>query len=160
MDDETNNVEEVIEEPSIEEPEETEEPEVTEEPSENNDETDDTDDTEEDEQLIALRKRLPGVDDDTLEILLEDSKNIALNELFPFEDILPTELPKKYLNWQLRVCEYMYKHKDLIGVKEYAENEISITFTSDNIPKSFMNELVPYAGAVKPKYVEPIDNEG
>ena len=135
MNDENDNVEEIVEDTPTEE-------------------------QEEDEQLKALKKRLPNVDDDTLEILLEDAKNIALNELYPFEEVLPEELPSKYLNWQLRVCEYMYKHKDLIGVKEYAENEISITFTSDNIPNSFMNELVPYAGAVRRKVVEETTEEG
>lgn len=136
MNDEIDNVEEIVEDTPTEE-------------------------QEEDEQLIALRKRLPNVDDETLEILLEDSKYIALNELYPFEEVLPTELPSKYLNWQLRVCEYMYKHKDLLGVKEYSENEIKITFTSDNIPNSFMNELVPYAGAVRRKIVvEETTEEG
>lgn len=104
--------------------------------------------TQDELQLEALVERLPNADEEVLQRLLDDSKSIALNNLFPYEEILPEELPKKYLNWQLRVSEYMYKHADTIGIKQYSENGITITFTSDNIPKSFMNELVPYAGAI------------
>lgn len=108
--------------------------------------------TIDEKQLELLETRLPNVDEELLEILLEDVKYIALNELYPYEEILPDELPKRYLNWQLRVCEYLYKHRDMIGLKSYSENEISMEFTSDFIPKSFMRELVPYAGAIRHKH--------
>lgn len=103
-------------------------------------------------QLNKLGNRLPDVDVTILQNLLEDSKNIALNNLFPFEDKLPEELPPKYLNWQLRVCEYMYKHRDMLGIESYSENGMNIKFFSDNVPKSFMNELVPYAGSINRKF--------
>ena len=114
-------------------------------------------------QLELLEKRLPDADSETLEMLLDDVKSIALNTLYPYEEILPEVLPPKYWNWQLRVCEYLYKHKDTLGIKEYAENEISIVFFSDSLPKSFMNELVPYAGAIRPRprpiYKEEVEGE-
>lgn len=100
-------------------------------------------------QLELLKKRLPDVDENTLQSLLDDSKSIALNELFPFREELPTELPSKYLNWQIRVCAYMWKNKGLLGYKSYEENNIKIELSSDNIPASFMKELVPYAGSIK-----------
>lgn len=107
--------------------------------------------TIEERQLELLEQRLPDADEETLQMLLEDVKFIALDNLYPYEEILPEELPYKYLNWQLRVAEYMYKHKDTFNFKSYAENELSIEFFSDAIPKSFMHELVPYAGAIRKK---------
>ena len=100
-------------------------------------------------QLEVLKKRLPNVDENTLQSLLDDSKSIALNELFPFKEELPTELPSKYLNWQIRVCVYMWNNRGLLGYKSYEENNIKIELSSDNIPASFMKELVPYAGSIR-----------
>lgn len=100
-------------------------------------------------QLELLKKRLPNVDDETLQSLLDDSKSIALNELFPFKEELPTELPSKYLNWQLRVCTYMWKNRHLLGFKSYEENNLKIVLSGDTIPSSFMKELVPHAGSIK-----------
>ena len=63
--------------------------------------------------------------------LLEDAKYIALERLYPFEDISAKELPKGYYNWQLRACEEMHKMARFNGIKSYSENGLSFSREND-----------------------------
>lgn len=99
-------------------------------------------------QLEKLKKRIRQNENqsdeeylETLTQLLEDTFAIAINELFPYENEVAL-LPTKYENWQLRVCSYLNKNAELLGIVSYAENGIKIELSSDNIPTSYMNELI------------------
>lgn len=104
-------------------------------------------------QLEKLKKRVHQTETqsdeeyiETLTQLLEDTFTIAINELYPFDFGLIDELPKKYENWQIRVCSYLNKNIELLGIKSYDENGIKIELTSDSIPSSYMNELISTVG--------------
>ena len=112
------------------------------------------DDNQFNKQLEKLKKRIPQEAEMTeenyvrvLTDLLEDSFSIAMNELFPYKKVLPELLPSRYENWQIRVCQYIHSNAEFLGLMSYEENGIKISFSSDNIPNSIMNELIPYAGA-------------
>lgn len=116
-----------------------------------------------DTQLIALELRIPYDEDifDTkdnyervLQSLLDDSKYIALEMLFPYEDFSDYELPKKYYNWQLRCCVELYNLADKQGITSYTENSLSWTKLSDGLSTQLMNSLISKVGIPKRKESE------
>ena len=118
---------------------------------------------EEQTQLEKLKVKIPYDEDifssqEIYEIvlngLLEDSKNIALADLYPFLDWSEMELPTKYYNWQIRASYELYKYDQFMGIKSYSENGLSFSRDSDGLSKSLMNELVPKAGIPKKKEEE------
>ena len=118
---------------------------------------------EEQTQLEKLKVKIPydkdifssqEIYENVLNGLLEDSKNIALADLYPFLDWSEMELPTKYYNWQIRASYELYKYDQFMGIKSYSENGLSFSRDSDGLSKSLMNELVSKAGIPKKKEEE------
>lgn len=118
----------------------------------------------EETQFDRLKKRIPfeemielGVDESTYEQilndLLEDSKYIAFEILYPFEDF-PEELDKRYFNWQLRACIELYNLADKAGITNYSENGISWAKLSDGLSVQLLNGLTSKVGTPKRKQTE------
>lgn len=111
-------------------------------------------------QVEKLKKRIPlsvtGLEDQKLyenmiEALLEDSKNIALSNIYPFKDWSEMELPAKYKNWQIRASIELYNLADKAGIKSYAENGLSWSRETDLLSAGLMEEITPRVGVLKPK---------
>lgn len=115
---------------------------------------------EQNPQVTKLESRIPYSDEKYLsrgnyakylKNLLEDAKNIALAEIYPFlDDYEGVELPKKYENWQIRAAHELHKNAGLEGFKAYSENGYSYSRDNDGaISTALMNELIPKASAPK-----------
>ena len=111
-------------------------------------------------QLPKLKERITFDEDifgDTntweqvLKDLLDDSKFIALEVLYPYEDYSEFPLPKKYYNWQLRCCVELYNLADKQGFTSYGENGLSFGKKTDGLSEFLMNMLVPKVGIPKSK---------
>jgi len=111
-------------------------------------------------QKEKLESRIPfditGLDDedeysDMLDSLLEDSKNIALSNIYPFEDWSELDLPKKYYNWQIRAAIELYNLADKAGIKSYSENGLSWSKSSDLLSVGLMEEIMPKVGVIRKK---------
>lgn len=109
------------------------------------------------EQLEKLKKRIPleewmqmdtEIYDQMLEDLLEDSKYIAFEILYPFEDY-PDNLDSRYHNWQLRACVELFNLADKAGITNYSENGISWSKLSDGLPQSLLSALTSKVGIPK-----------
>lgn len=109
-------------------------------------------------QLQRLELRIPYDEDifgsilvyqQVLEDLLEDSKNMCLSILYPFEDTTEMSLPSRYENWQLRACVELFNLADKQGIINYTENGISWGKKSDGLSVSLMNELTSRVGVPK-----------
>lgn len=116
------------------------------------------------EQLEKLKLRIPYNEEafeskesyeTVLNQLLEDSKSVALSDLYPFVDWSEKELPKKLYNWQLRACVQYYNFLGTEGIKAYAENGLSYTKMEDGLSSDLINEIMPNVG-----YIQHIENEG
>lgn len=114
------------------------------------------DEEQKQKQVEQLKKRVKPIDDmdsetfnSLVEQLVEDTYSIAMNNLYPFEDEYSPTLPKKYENWQLRVCKYLWVNAKFLGIIQYSENGITLIFNDDYIPSSLMNELMPYAKIIR-----------
>lgn len=81
--------------------------------------------------------------------LLEDSENIALETLYPFEDFSKLSLPAKYYNWQIRCCIELYNMADKQGITNYTENGISWAKLTDGLSKDLMSKLTSKVGVPK-----------
>lgn len=110
------------------------------------------------DQFYLLKERIEYdkdvfTDDSTytkvLNRLLEDSKYVGLSLRYPYEDNWDIDLPKKYLNWQLRCCVEIYEQIGTIGIKSYAENGLSWTRDSTYISNELRSEIEPMVGYIK-----------
>ena len=108
-------------------------------------------------QYQELSKRIPYDEDihgtqdnysNMLNSLLEDSKQILLGKLFPFEDFSEYDVPVQYNNWQIRCCVELYNLADRQGITSYAENGLSWTKLSDGLSYSLMNQIISRAGVL------------
>lgn len=115
--------------------------------------------------LPLLKKRIPYDEDffgddaswnEALTQLLEDSRNILLSKLYPFEDYSSYTIPAHKYNWILRCSVELYNIADKMGVTSYAENGISWSKYTDGLSKSLTSELVSHVGI--PKYTSTQEN--
>ena len=92
--------------------------------------------------------------------LLEDSKYVALSLRFPYQDYYDMELPKKYLNWQLRCSEELYQSIGTQGIKSYSENGLNWTRDSGYISYELRNEIEQVVGYIEEEDEEEEPQEG
>jgi len=118
---------------------------------------------EENPQLTKLKKKIPYDEDvfettenyeDVLNDLLDDSKDILLETLYPFDDFTDLEVPTQYYGWQLRCCVELYNMADKQGITNYSENSLSWTKLSDGLSNSLMNKITSKVGVPKKKEEE------
>jgi hypothetical protein len=116
-------------------------------------------------QLPKLEKKIPYDEDifsskrewqDVLNDLLEDSKSILLETLYPFNDFVldETPIPKSKYNWQLRCCVELYNLADKAGIVNYSENGINWSKLTDGLSTSLMNKITSNACAPKSRNEE------
>lgn len=122
---------------------------------------------EEDGQLTKLKLRIPYDEDifesnenyeNVLNSLLEDSKNILLETLYPFNDFTDYEVPTQYYGWQLRCCIELYNMADKQGITNYSENSLSWTKLSDGLSNSLMDKIVPNVGVPRKSNRQTLDD--
>lgn len=120
-------------------------------------------------QLPKLKERIPYDEalfenneeyELVLTTLLDDSKTILMNKLFPFRDLSQEEyiIPINRYNWQLRCCVELINIADRMGYTGYAENDISWTKLSDGLSYSLQNEVISNVGIPKRKVVEVVED--
>lgn len=109
-------------------------------------------------QLEKLKRRISYDEDiftsqsnyeQILNDLLEDSMNIGLSILFPFEDFSEKSFPKKYYNWQLRCAKELYEMEGSTNIASYSENGLSWTKFKSGLSKDLLDELIPRVGTPK-----------
>ena len=109
-------------------------------------------------QKEILEQRIPieitGLEDNNdyenmIDALLEDSKNIALSNIYPFKDWSTLDLPAKYNNWQIRAAIELYNLADKAGIKSYSENGLSWSKATDLLSQGLMEEIIPKVGVLK-----------
>lgn len=120
--------------------------------------------TEELETLLPLLEDRIPFDEDIFETqenwelsltnLLNDSRDILLNKLYPFEDYSSYLIPLNKYNWVIRCSVEIYNLSDKFGISSYSENKLSWTRYTDGISRSLMNELISHVGVPKPTIVE------
>ena len=116
-------------------------------------------------QLPKLKLRIPYDEayfssneewEQVLTDLLNTSKDILFDKLFPFDNFVEYVIPQRRYDWQLRCCVELFNLADKAGLTSYAENDISWTKISDGLSRHLMNQLISNVGVPK---VEEEDEE-
>ena len=119
-------------------------------------------------QLPALKLRIPYDEayfssttewEQVLTDLLNTSKDILFDKLFPFDDTVEYVIPLRRYEWQLRCCVELFNLADKAGLTSYAENDLSWTKVSDGLSRGLMNQLISNVGVPKRKEVEEPTDE-
>ena len=114
-------------------------------------------------QLPALKLRIPFDEayftdnteyEQVLTDLLNTSKSILFDKLFPFDDTVEYLVPARRYEWQLRCCVELFNLADKAGSTSYSENDISWTKVSDGLSRHLMNQLISNVGVPKRKSLE------
>lgn len=123
---------------------------------------------EEKEILLPLLKNRIPFDEDLFDSmgdwelgltnLLEDSRNILLSKLYPFEDYYEYLIPLNKYNWIIRCSVELYNLADKFGVTSYAENGLSWSKFSDGLSRSLMSEVISHVGIPR-KQVKESDSD-
>lgn len=117
-------------------------------------------------QLPALKLRIPYDEayfasiaewEQVLTDLLNTSKDILFDKLFPFDDTVEYVIPPRRYDWQLRCCVELFNLADKSGLTSYAENDISWTKVSDGLSRGLMNQLISNVGV--PRRTEVIEED-
>ena len=113
-------------------------------------------------QLPALKLRIPYDEayfssttewEQVLTNLLNTSKDILFDKLFPFDDTVEYVVPLRRYDWQLRCCVELFNLADKAGLTNYAENDLSWTKISDGLSRGLMNQLISNVGVPKRKTI-------
>lgn len=99
-------------------------------------------------QKEMLKKLVPEITDDDIEVLLELSKGVILNARFPNGEIPLNELGEtyvenRYLHLQVQMCIEMFNRRGSEGETQRTENGISRTYDTADISKSLVGKILP-----------------
>ena len=98
---------------------------------------------------ITYIKTVADIDNDNLITLhLDIAKRAILNRLYPYNPEKET-MPAKYDLLQCEIAIYLLNKRGAEGQLTHAENGISRSYESGYIPKSLLNQVIPYAGLPK-----------
>ena len=101
------------------------------------------------EQFEKMRLEILGNSADRSK---DDIFKSKLDTLYPY-DLTKTSLNvdknKRLANWQVRCAISLYRKMESIGVQNYSENGVSVTYLTSLIPSDLLGELIPKAGVPK-----------
>ena len=82
---------------------------------------------------------------------IESAKALYLSLRFPYlpDDQLPTEVERRYLDWQYRAALEIYSKTGAEGQITHSENGISRTYDAGGLSKALLAEIVPVCGVVQ-----------
>lgn len=81
---------------------------------------------------------------------IESAKEIYLSLRFPYtpDDQLPTDVERRYQDWQYRAALEIYSKSGAEGQTAHSENGISRTWDSAGISEALKREIVPKCGVI------------
>lgn len=94
-------------------------------------------------QREMLKKLVPEITEDDIEVLLELSKGVILNARYPFGVIKKTEVEDRYKAIQVQMCIEMYNRRGSEGETHRTENGISRTYDTADISKTLIDRIIP-----------------
>ena len=89
-------------------------------------------------------------DEEVLSVYLELAAGKILNRMYPYkEDYDGLSVPDRYAEIQLKVAAYMLNKRGAEGQIQHIENGIHRNYGSADIPDAMLQEIVPYAQAIR-----------
>ena len=98
------------------------------------------------EEMIAQVKKMAEVsDDEMVGYYLDNSQEIILNTLYPFDENREEEIPSRYLNLQMRMAVILLNKRGADGESVHIENGIHRHYSSGDVPGELLREITPKA---------------
>ena len=83
--------------------------------------------------------------DDVLISYLTIAGQKIINRAYPYDDTV-TEVPRRYGYLQCDIAAYLLNKRGAEGETAHAENGISRTYASADVPESMLGEVIPHVG--------------
>lgn len=95
-----------------------------------------------------IKLLVPEITNDDINVLLELSKGVILNERYPFgeyplNDLGETYVEDRHKEIQVQMCIEMYNRRGSEGETQRNENGISRTYDTADISKSLVGKILP-----------------
>lgn len=104
------------------------------------------------QRLTARIEASDGItpDQTLLADCIESAKAIYMSLRFPYtpDDQLPTEVERRYQDWQYRAALEIYSKSGAEGQTAHNENGIARTWDSAGISEALKREIVPKCGVI------------
>jgi len=105
------------------------------------------------ERKLEMLRNMLG-EDETDQGILETYLDLAgdkiLNRMYPFKESYDgLSVPDRYAAVQLKIAAYMLNKRGAEGQIQHIENGIHRNYGSADIPDAMMQEVVPYAQAIR-----------
>lgn len=103
-------------------------------------------------KIDMLRIMIDDTDEDegVLSVFLDLAKDKVLNRMYPYkDDYTGLKVPDRYASVQLKVAAYMLNKRGAEGQIQHIENGIHRNYGSADIPDGMLQEVVPYAQAIR-----------
>ena len=89
-------------------------------------------------------------DEEVLSVYLELAAGKILNRMYPYKESYDgLSVPDRYAEIQLKVAAYMLNKRGAEGQIQHIENGIHRNYGSADIPDAMLQEIVPYAQAIR-----------
>ena len=89
-------------------------------------------------------------DEEVLSVYLELAADKILNRMYPYKESYDgLSVPDRYAAIQLKVAAYMLNKRGAEGQIQHIENGIHRNYGSADIPDGMLQEIVPYAQAIR-----------
>lgn len=90
-------------------------------------------------------------EDSLLSDILDSAKSAILSRRYPLSDFPVdtdgnTILESRYFDLQIRIAVCMYNKQGAEGQTAHSENGINRSYESADIPKSLLDEVIPFVG--------------
>ena len=89
-------------------------------------------------------------DEGVLSVYLELAAGKILNRMYPYKESYDgLSVPDRYAAIQLKIAAYMLNKRGAEGQIQHIENGIHRNYGSADIPDGMLQEIVPYAQAIR-----------
>ena len=85
--------------------------------------------------------------DDVLTSYLAIAGQKILNRAYPYDDTV-TDVPRRYSYLQCDIAAYLLNKRGAEGQIGHAENGISRSYESADVPESMLSEVIPHVGVL------------
>lgn len=92
-----------------------------------------------------IKAKYPYLEYNDIDDILEISKEILLNTLYPFDNTI-TEIPPRKEMWIYRCMIEVIERNGMTSALAYRENGIQINFDRTQVSQGLINELIPESG--------------
>lgn len=99
-----------------------------------------------DERKVYLAAITGETDDDVLAAHLYIAEQKLLKLIFPYDG--EAELPESYNYLLLEAAAYLLNKRGAEGETAHTDSSVTRTYETGDLPKSLVNQIVPYAGKV------------